>query len=416
MKTKAESFFEKVSSGDFEYNCNLYWENTETAYPYYPTVRHRKRYILDAIKNIKFTKETFVFDYGCGQGSILNEIKYQFRGQDTNLGGCDLSEVAIEYARKKINSPYLYPQVFPQLPVKCDVIVCSEVIEHTEDYLEILYWIKNHLNYSGLLILTTQTGKIHASDKYTGHTQHFDIYQLTHILERLGFRIESASRWGFPFFTLQKYLTNWNFEKIRQDYLEGELSLKKRIVFKIAFWVYFLHDFINSGPQIYIQAIREKVEKEDYEEAKLTAKSSLNSSVPKILRQFVGYLFTGGSATVVDVIVFSILVSSGLWYVAALGVSFVFGVSTNFFLSRRFVFGVYWQNRLAQYTVFTIISLNTLLANLGLLKLLIDDVGWDATAARLVSAAGVALLSFTGHKLYSFSSSNLQFGARQPSP
>jgi putative flippase GtrA len=145
-------------------------------------------------------------------------------------------------------------------------------------------------------------------------------------------------------------------------------------------------------------------EKEYHEEAKPTAKGFLNSSVPKILRQFVGYLFTGGSATVIDVIVFSILVSSGLWYVAALGVSFVFGVSTNFFLSRRFVFGVYWQNWLAQYTVFTMISLNTLLANLGLLKLLVDDASWDAITARLVSAGCVALLSFTGHKLYSFSS------------
>lgn len=101
------------------------------------------------------------------------------------------------------------------------------------------------------------------------------------------------------------------------------------------------------------------------------------------------------------------LVKSGMWYVLALCISSFFGLTTNFLLSRRFVFGVYWRNALLQYCVFTVIALNSLLANLGLLQLLINELGWDATTARLASAACVALISFTGHKLYSFSP-NLQ--------
>jgi protoporphyrinogen oxidase/putative flippase GtrA len=124
------------------------------------------------------------------------------------------------------------------------------------------------------------------------------------------------------------------------------------------------------------------------------------------LQQFVSYLFTGGTATIVDVMVFSILTRSGLWYVSALCISYFMGLTTNFFLSRRFVFGIYWKNWLTQYAVFTTVALNSLLANLGLLQLLINDLHWDATTARLVSAACVALLSFTGHKLYSFASNN----------
>ena len=133
-------------------------------------------------------------------------------------------------------------------------------------------------------------------------------------------------------------------------------------------------------------------------------KSGIESSLPLPLRQFISYLFTGGSATIIDIGVFSLLVMSfDLWYVAALGISFVFGVSTNFFLSRRFVFKVYWDNWLTQYTVFTIVSLNTFLANLGLLKLLVDDFGWEKIPSRIVSAGFIAVLSFTTHKLYSFS-------------
>lgn len=122
------------------------------------------------------------------------------------------------------------------------------------------------------------------------------------------------------------------------------------------------------------------------------------------LRQFGGYLLTGGSATVVDVLVFSLLTQAGVWYVYALGISYFLGLSTNFWLSRRFVFGIYWRNWLMQYGVFATVALNSLLANLGLLQLLINELGWSPTPARLVSAACVALISFTGHKLYSFSS------------
>ena len=126
----------------------------------------------------------------------------------------------------------------------------------------------------------------------------------------------------------------------------------------------------------------------------------------KTLREFGGYLFTGGAATIVDVLIFSILIHSELWYVFALGISYFIGLSTNFWLSRRFVFGIYWKNWFVQYGVFATVALNSLLANLGLLQLLINELGWHPTLSRLVSAACVATISFTGHKLYSFSSSN----------
>jgi putative flippase GtrA len=122
----------------------------------------------------------------------------------------------------------------------------------------------------------------------------------------------------------------------------------------------------------------------------------------RLMSQLGTYLLTGGIATIVDVMVFSGLTQAGLWYVFALCISYFFGLTTNFWLSQRYVFGIYWQNWRLQYIVFTTVALNSLLANLGLLQLLINEFGWDATLARLVSAGSVAILSFAGHKLYSF--------------
>ncbi|UFP94691.1 GtrA family protein [Gloeobacter morelensis] len=137
----------------------------------------------------------------------------------------------------------------------------------------------------------------------------------------------------------------------------------------------------------------------------------LPEPIARLGSQMGGYLITGGLATVVDVAIFAALTQLGLWYVAALCVSFFAGLTTNFVLSRRFVFGVYWHNWRLQFVVFATVALNSLLANLGLLQLLINDAQMDATVARLISAACVAVLSFTGHRLYSFANNERAVGA-----
>jgi len=255
VESLIEAYMERISDSDFEYNPDIYWEHTGVSYPHYPTVRHRKRFIINSIKKHAFDKESvFIFDYGCGEGNVLKEIKNRFALRYDQLGGSDISRTGVDIAKKEIKSPYLYNEAFPKLDRKCDIIVCSELIEHTRDYLDVLHWIKNNLAFGGLLVLTTQGGRIHASDRYTGHTQHFDISQLNFILKKLGFRIQRSSLWGFPFFTLQKYLTNFNFERVRRNYLEGNLSTRKRIVFDVAYVLYFIHNLIKAGPQIYIVA------------------------------------------------------------------------------------------------------------------------------------------------------------------
>ena len=141
-------------------------------------------------------------------------------------------------------------------------------------------------------------------------------------------------------------------------------------------------------------------------DATTTAAKSLRPSkrrhVMQTAKQLGGYVLTGGAATIVDVTLFSLLTQADLWYVWALCASYFVGLTTNFFLSRRFVFGVYWHDWKLQFAVFTAVALNSLLANLGLLQILVNDLHWSATIARLTSAGCVALLSFMGHRLYSF--------------
>jgi len=242
-----------------EFNYNENWNKREKSYPQYPTVKHRKRFIISAVKKYgDVNKEIFMFDYGCGTGDVLLKIKETFNLREEQLGGCDISEKSIDITKKKINSAYFYNQKFPELQKKCDIIICSEVIEHAKNYLQILNWVKNNLRPDGLLLLSTQAGKMRKIDAYSGHIQTFNIKKLNNELEEIGFNIQSARLWGFPFFTLQKYLTDFRFESIKNNYLEGELSLVKRMFFQFICIIYFIHDIIKLGPQIYIVAKNNK--------------------------------------------------------------------------------------------------------------------------------------------------------------
>ncbi len=237
-----------------DYDPDQYWRRTKDSYPHYPTIRHRKRFIRGVLQREGLGDDTFVFEYGCGSGGVLKDVRDQFLLRDTQLGGCDISSTAIELARRDIASPLLYISTSPELPRPCDVIICTEVLEHTTQYDKILKWSWENLAERGLLIVTTQAGKIHASDRYTGHTQHFQLPRLNALLVQLGFSLEQSRLWGWPLFTLQKYLTDVHFKSVQKGYLEGELTFKKRLVFGLATALYYLHDFIPFGPQIFIAA------------------------------------------------------------------------------------------------------------------------------------------------------------------
>ncbi|HMC64493.1 MAG TPA: class I SAM-dependent methyltransferase [Gemmataceae bacterium] len=250
----AATFSPSFASDAYVYDADTYWTSTEHSYPHYPTVRHRKRFILNAIRQARPQADTTVFDYGCGEGTLLQEIQQAFRLRGDQLAGFDISAKAVACAHHKLPDAHIYQSSFPILDRKYGIVVCSEVIEHTTEYLRILRWIADSLQVGGRLILTTQAGRIHASDRYTGHTQHFVLSELTGHMEDVGLRVDSAAHWGFPFFTLQKYLTNVRFDQVRAKYLDGKLTFRKKLTFQAAYWAYYLHDFITFGPQIYVIA------------------------------------------------------------------------------------------------------------------------------------------------------------------
>ena len=231
-----------------------HWSHSVATYSNHPTSRHRRRFVMDTLNRIKPRSGMFVFDYGSGPGLLLEQIKETYGLPERDLGGCDISYTGISKARQRLGGGVFFVGEYPQLNRKIDIAITSEVIEHTPEYRRVLEWMSQHLRPGGDLIITTPGGTMDPPDQYYGHIQHFTLPQLTSILTELGFKVKVARQWGFPLFSLQKWVTKRNFDTIRENYMHGELDWKKRAIFKASYYAYFLHDVLSMGPQIFIHA------------------------------------------------------------------------------------------------------------------------------------------------------------------
>lgn len=241
-----------MSHGTIDYD--EHWAMSLDTYQNHPTSRHRRRFVLRALERIPGIRDAFVFDYGCGAGLILAEAASRFGLKDGHVGGCDVSKTALALVREQFPEGCFFLGKFPELDRAIDVVVCTEVLEHTTEYEAVIAWFHAHLRDAGWLILTTPGTPMDPPDEYYGHTQHFTRRQLRQLLNDTGFDVIQLRRWGWPLFTLQKWITKRYFNAIKAGYMEGALSPKKRAIFTLAYWIYFIHDLAPWGPQIFLVA------------------------------------------------------------------------------------------------------------------------------------------------------------------
>lgn len=118
--------------------------------------------------------------------------------------------------------------------------------------------------------------------------------------------------------------------------------------------------------------------------------------------QFLRYFFVGGSAAVVDLLVFAILVKYiGLHYAVAAFLAYMIGLSWNHLLCIFWVFESK-HHRLKEIVIVLLITVGALLWTWLILFLLIDLAGLDAVISKMVSQILVLFWNFTMRKFYVF--------------
>lgn len=159
--------------------------------------------LTDIILSLISANNGTVLDVGCGTGrtSILLAKRglkvdaidiepkiISIAKETTKEAGVNVSYSVVDFTKKSIS-----------LDKEYDLIVCSEVLEHVEDYKNIIENMHNFLKEDGTLIVTVPHDPRQYSilDVRGGHLRRYTISKLKEDLKK--FRITDCFTFGFPF-------------------------------------------------------------------------------------------------------------------------------------------------------------------------------------------------------------------------
>ena len=170
-------------------------------------LRRSAREKVDSIERLlreNAISPTTILELGCGTGAVILEC--QRRGIADNYIAVDYSQHAIEYLKENstgITAIAADITSTPTLPLECDVVILSHVIEHIESPDQFLRSVGN-LNFSYLIaevpLEDLPAGKLKAclSDRTrnpAGHVQFFTATLFQRLLTSNGFTILNSRRY-----------------------------------------------------------------------------------------------------------------------------------------------------------------------------------------------------------------------------
>ncbi|MBF0511039.1 MAG: cobalamin-dependent protein [Candidatus Omnitrophica bacterium] len=217
----------------------------DDAHKYSPAPRHRRRIMRGLLKDLNF--KTWL-DIGCAQPYFMKEVSNR---ADVHMSGCDISEQQIAINKKLFPQMDFFvvdiskPQAFNE---QYDLVTCSEVLEHVEDWQAAVVNIA-HLSKQWLLV-TVPSGKVHHIDKSIGHLRHFQGDELLSAFAKQGFRPLKVMRWGFPFHTMYKYAVNGAFsDSLLKSFGQEKYGMGKIFISNFLYGLFGVNDLFNHGLQ-----------------------------------------------------------------------------------------------------------------------------------------------------------------------
>lgn len=233
---------------------NEFWSNNKS-HSTHPSVRMRNALIIDSLSKLKFSS---LIDIGCGDAFLINLLQKSF--PNVEYAGMDYSQSIIDEDKNKYQNVHFFHGDISSEKFnyenRFDAVVCSEVLEHLDNWEQAIENLIVSANDEGYIVITTQSGKRHVSDMKVGHMQHFELYELERVLQRKGCKIITSYKKGWPFYNLQKmaYDVSGGFAK---DMQSGDLgvSLFGKVIFNITYLLFTLTPKLTKyGPQIFILA------------------------------------------------------------------------------------------------------------------------------------------------------------------
>ncbi len=146
-------------------------------------------------------------DVGCGTGRVA----FRLAARGYRVEGIDIEPRAVELAQRMAAARAVpacafrvgdYRNPAEVSPEAYDLVVCSEVLEHVDEYRAIIANMYRALKPAGRLIVTVPCDmrKFSILDRYAGHLRRFDSREI--LADLSAFRRTSVIVTGFPFYRL----------------------------------------------------------------------------------------------------------------------------------------------------------------------------------------------------------------------
>jgi SAM-dependent methyltransferase len=201
-------------------NWERHWNDFSDAAGQNPAQRYRRRTIFQALDRLGPPER--LIDIGSGQGDLLAATRE--RWPSAELAGLELSAEGVDVARAKVPSARLLQWnllVDGAAPAGLDRwathAVCSEVLEHVDDPVQLLSNAIPFLAPACVVVVTVPGGPMSAFDRYIGHRRHFSVDVLRAVLREAGLTVDRVDQAGFPAFNLYKLLVIARGDRLISD-------------------------------------------------------------------------------------------------------------------------------------------------------------------------------------------------------
>ncbi len=130
-------------------------------YPEHETIwgyKKRLEFLLSQIQSRYGKERVSILDVGCGNGSMMS---LPLAEQGYTVTGIDLDEHSIQKARETNpfhNATFLVAKTKDLLGNQYDVVICSEVLEHIEDYEPVILDLRRLCKPEGIVFITVPNG------------------------------------------------------------------------------------------------------------------------------------------------------------------------------------------------------------------------------------------------------------------
>lgn len=190
----------------------------------------------------KFGTISSILDVGCGEGTITWDLAKYFPGAETT--GIDFSIAGISCARASYTLPqlsFVHDVTSEALDQNYDLITAFEVLEHVEDWQELLGRMANAAQK--FVMVSFPLGRMRPFEVHVGHLRNFRRGQVEEFMESQGFLAEQVFQAGFPFYSpLYREACNLT-DSASNRFTTGTYGVPQKIV---AHLLYFLFRFAST--------------------------------------------------------------------------------------------------------------------------------------------------------------------------